>query len=109
MALLAARIACAGVSVIDPTSAGSDLGAAVNRALAQAPSELMPDAQIEVIEGSLIEPLKSNATVRAMPKAVASLRAGEYGVIVTGVAADGREVAAGEPLRVTVANGPCIV
>lgn len=101
-AVLIGRGASAGVVVIDPAAAGADLGAAVNRALAEAPGVLLPDASVGPAPGSLIEPLQPNGKARAVPKKATSLASGDYSVVVTGVAEDGTEVAVGEPLRATV-------
>jgi hypothetical protein len=83
----------------------ADLGAALNRALQEAPAMLLPDATLVAVEGSLLRRLVPNATARVASKSVVGLTPGEYGLVVTGVAADGSEIAIGESLRLTVAAG----
>ncbi len=102
------RGAPAEVVRIDPSQAGGDVGAAVNRALARAPGVLRPEAKLALVPGAMIAPLRPNAKVRAVPKKVTALRAGDYSVIVSGVAADGSEVAVGEPLPVAVGAGEAL-
>ncbi|HUI27060.1 MAG TPA: right-handed parallel beta-helix repeat-containing protein, partial [Candidatus Kryptonia bacterium] len=101
MTMVAAGVANA--SVIDPSTAGDDLGAAVNRALAARPAVLKDDAKLDAVAGALVVPLEADATVRAVAKMVTALKPGEYSVVITGVAADGREVAMGDAHRITVA------
>lgn len=88
--------------VIDSKNAGDDLGASVNRALSQTPGMLIPEAQIEVVDGRAIESLDPDAIVRTVTKTVAPLGPGDFSVIVTGVATDGGEVAVGAPQTVHV-------
>jgi hypothetical protein len=89
-------------TVIDSAAAGSDIGAAINRALRDAPARMRPDATLAVASGRLIAPLPRPAKARAVTKPVSALAAGEYSVIVTGVDAAGAEIAAGEAVPVQV-------
>ena len=99
---LATRAAFGVVVTIDPPTAGADLGAAVNRALQHVPAALVPNAELAVSDGSLVARLQPNATLRAAAKNVTGLKPGEYSVIVTGVDAEGAEVAVGDAQHVVI-------